>query len=430
MGIKNNNSAPKVAILKSTYKNIDGQVEELIGLTGYKPNKEHIFIKPNIVDAVPSGKAVTTSPQVLESIIKYFLKNYPDKKITVGDGMAGTSYYSREKVLKATGLSYLEKKYGMRIINLHDLPDTDRTVYKSRYGSLKLPSLLMDSDFINLPKMKTHVTTGVSLGIKNLKGLLVAEAQKSFHNKLHYKNQKVDLEDAIKELSRVVRLHFPVLTITDGIISMEGDGPADTGTPKKTNLLIASTDLYAHDHVAAKLMGFDPETIRHIPAVRKKIEIVGEALDRCITPHAAPNQYAIPLFNMNIFTDKDTCSRGAIPFKIAFEDKMFLMKVLLHGGFFGIVNIIFSKLAGARPDADDENYLVFKGVRMKTRSSIAFCSCTRKVADRFGLYFVSGCPPEPASIQEKYIEFLISRKMFFLKKMISGAAGFFKAFKN
>jgi uncharacterized protein (DUF362 family) len=425
---KNKGSAPKVAILKSMYKNIDEQVEKLIGLTGYKPVKKQIFIKPNIVDAVAPGKAVTTSPQVIEAVIKYFLKHYPEKKIIVGDGMAGTSYYSREEVLKATGLSYLEKKYSMKIINLHDLPAAGRTAYAWKYGTLKLPRLLADSDFINLPKMKTHVTTGVSLGMKNLKGLLVAEAQKSFHNKLRGKNQMVDLEDAIRELSRVVRLHFPVFTITDGIVSLEGDGPADTGTPRKTDLLVASTDLYAHDHVAARLMGFDPETIRHIPAVRKKIEIVGDDFNGCVAPHAAPNQFAIPLFNVNIFTDKDTCSRGAIPFKIAFEDKMFLMKVLLHGGFFGVINIIFGRLTGARPDADDENYLVFKGVRMSARSSIAFCSCTKKVADRFGLFFVSGCPPEPASIQEKYIEFLVNRKMFFLKKMISGAAGFFKVF--
>ncbi len=82
----------------------------------------------------------------------------------------------------------------------------------------------------------------------NQKGLLSAKDKKDFHRKLH-------LHNSVKLLSELVK---PDLVITDGILSLEGRGPIQHGTPKKnTNLIIGSKNMYAADNAAAKIMGFD-----------------------------------------------------------------------------------------------------------------------------------------------------------------------------
>jgi uncharacterized protein (DUF362 family) len=67
----------------------------------------------------------------------------------------------------------------------------------------------------------------VTLGLKNQKGLLLPEDKKRFH--------KLDLNDCIRALTQVVR---PNLTLVDGIVGLEGDGPWRWGTTKEVNLLV------------------------------------------------------------------------------------------------------------------------------------------------------------------------------------------------
>jgi uncharacterized protein (DUF362 family) len=78
-------------------------------------------------------------------------------------------------------------------------------------------------------KLKTHIQTGVTLGLKNQKGLLLSEDKKRFH--------KRDLSGCIRAPSVVAR---PDLTLVDGIVGLEGDGPWRRGTPKEMNLLVAA----------------------------------------------------------------------------------------------------------------------------------------------------------------------------------------------
>ena len=78
-------------------------------------------------------------------------------------------------------------------------------------GTLDVPKLLRDCEYVNVPTMKTHGQTMVTLGVKNQKGLLPMGQKKFFHKK--------DLHACILALSEAVR---PDLTVVDGIYCVEG----------------------------------------------------------------------------------------------------------------------------------------------------------------------------------------------------------------
>ena len=129
---------------------------------------------------------------------------------------------------------------------------------------------------ISVPVMKTHDQTEVTLGIKNLKGLIQDGEKKQFH-KLGVFGGVVDLNQAIPR----------VLTIVDGITGQEGLGPI-FGEPVHMNLVIASKDCVAADAVTSAVMGYDPEEVRTTVEAHErglgemdlqKIDIKGEPID-------------------------------------------------------------------------------------------------------------------------------------------------------
>jgi uncharacterized protein (DUF362 family) len=95
---------------------------------------------------------------------------------------------------------------------------------------------VLDSDvLINLPQAKTHSATGVSLGIKNLMGLIWDRY--SFHS-------RYNINQALADLATVIK---PQLTILDATRALVSGGPGGPGEVQKPNLIIAGIDPVAVD---------------------------------------------------------------------------------------------------------------------------------------------------------------------------------------
>jgi hypothetical protein len=99
---------------------------------------------------------------------------------------------------------------------------------------------------INLPCMKTHTMTLVSLGIKNYQGILNDEQK--------YYAHRDDLEQKLVDIQKIRPTQ---LTLIDGLTAMEGNGAGESGTPHPMDMLIASRDVVAADAVAVSCMGID-----------------------------------------------------------------------------------------------------------------------------------------------------------------------------
>ena len=121
-----------------------------------------------------------------------------------------------------------------------------------------MPRIVTESAVISAAKMKTHMATKVTLGMKNMFGLLPDKFKVKFHAK--------GISKVIVDINTVIK---PALTVIDGFVAMEGRGPTD-GTPVKMDLIIAGKDVVATDATAARVMGFDPAEISHIRTAAQK----------------------------------------------------------------------------------------------------------------------------------------------------------------
>ena len=165
-----------------------------------------------------------------------------------------------DKAFIATGMRDLCFKYDVEFINLRHAPDQIKIEIPNNLtlGSIKVPRIVTESAIISAAKMKTHSETGVTLGLKNMFGILPQKFKGRFHMKGMHK--------VITDINSVVK---PAFTVIDGFIGMEGRGPVN-GTPIKMDTIIAGEDPVATDAVGATVMGFNPEDIGHLKMSHEK----------------------------------------------------------------------------------------------------------------------------------------------------------------
>jgi len=235
-------------------------VELSRGLEGLKPG-DRVFIKPNIVywtRSVPLPKyGVITTTRVVEDVV-ILLKERGVERITIGEGTVTLKPNDPQTVDHAflnLGYRELAKRYGVRVVDLWQRPFEKRDL--GRGISLSFSTEALECDFlVNLPVLKTHAQTRVSLGLKNLKGVLDMASRKACHNA----RPGQDLHHLVARLAE----HLPGgLTLIDGIYSLER-GPGFDGRAHRSDLLVASTDPFSADKVGAVLLGHDPAGVDHL----------------------------------------------------------------------------------------------------------------------------------------------------------------------
>jgi uncharacterized protein (DUF362 family)/Ni,Fe-hydrogenase III small subunit len=254
-------------------------------------NRAKVFIKPNIVfwtKAVPFPKwGVVTTSRVVEDMV-ILLKERGIDDITIGEGTVLTEPKDMETpahAFKSLGYDKLLTRYGVKTM----IP-FERPYEKVDLGegiTLNFNRDILESDFVvNLPVLKTHSQTMVSLGIKNLKGMIDIPSRKKCHTPA-----------AGQDLHRMVSKLFvpmpPMFTLLDGIYTHER-GPNVDGQARRSDLLVGSSDLLSADKVGAAVLGLEPEEIPHLvhaakalerPADLSDVEIFGEPLDRVASAH-------------------------------------------------------------------------------------------------------------------------------------------------
>ena len=223
--------------------------------TFVKPG-DKVLIKVNLLSPKSPDKAVTTHPALLKAVIESVKQagGIPYVGDSSGGMMKGNSSTSR--ALDVSGVQETAERAGATVINF----DRDRVIRvdnndNSLADHFMMAAICREADvIINLPKLKTHSATLFTGAVKNMFGCIPGY-QKAEYHKLAPK-----LEDFARILVDIYAKTRPALNIMDGILSMEGNGPAH-GNPRMTGLLIASQDGVALDAVASKIIGFDPMRI-------------------------------------------------------------------------------------------------------------------------------------------------------------------------
>jgi uncharacterized protein (DUF362 family) len=226
------------------------------GMGRFVKKGQRVVIKANIAWARTPDQACTNNPELFSSVIKMCYEAGA-KRVAVWDHTCDNYQFTFAR----SGLKEAAQKAGADIFSGHG-----RNVYKQvdlpRGKKLKTAEFLRDvleaDVFINLPLPKQHFATELTLGLKNLIGIVWDMEQ------LH----KIDLHQCIADINTVRK---PNLVIVDAIRILTTNGPKGPGKTEDIGEVIASTDIVAADAYAAPMFKhpktgkpFKPEEIRFV----------------------------------------------------------------------------------------------------------------------------------------------------------------------
>ena len=359
-----------IAVEKVGDQELDEAIATLLKKVGFTPDKgKGIFIKPNVVIGT-GDTSIVTSPEVVESLIKYF----PGHKITIGERSAvGVDTC---QALERSGYVALAKKYGVKIV---DLGQAARVKVKWDRGYLELPQLIFENHYINLAKLKTHFLTTVSLCAKNQKGLLSVKDAKKFHF--------IGIDQAICALGKAVK---PDLNLIDGIKALEGNGPTTFGKAKKMDVLIAGNDLFQVDSVACRIMGIEPSEVKHL-IPQQVPEGLLDTVHVLASPFLRPElKNCLTVESVHFHNIRNCCS-GCI---LAIDNGInWLMSERRE---------LWLKLLKKLSSGETYNIYLGIGQNLSMEDSPAnvraFGSCSAHFARSNHLPYIKGCPPAPEEI--------------------------------
>jgi len=246
---------------------------------GYK-----VFLKINLLSAAPPEKAITTHPEVVGALIRYFRRRKCE--VWVGDacstGDMGGEFASRVDPFKITGIRDVVEREGGVIRNFNTEGYKKLQAENLPLKEIYVAKPILEADIVvSVPKMKTHELTFITGAVKNFFGCIPARER----NILHREGDTVKFSKHVLELFRISPCH---LSLMDGIVGMEGEGPA-RGNPKDIGVVLASKNAHALDTIAALIMNFPPQDIPALKTAQEageidfqNIEVLGENLEDCI----------------------------------------------------------------------------------------------------------------------------------------------------
>jgi len=204
-----------------------------------------VLIKPNLLTARRPEEAVTTHPALVRALIR-LVREWGGLPC-VADSPANA--VSVQKVWDSTGFRAMCHEESVPLLNLEKAGSECCTV--GRYSFTVAKPVLEADVIINVPKVKTHVLTTLTGAVKNMYGVVPGFQKTGLHKAFPSRRGFGELLAAI--YSRIP----PHLSVADGVLGMEGPGPAG-GVPRRMGFLAASTDGVALDRVLCGILGINP----------------------------------------------------------------------------------------------------------------------------------------------------------------------------
>jgi uncharacterized protein (DUF362 family)/ferredoxin len=255
-------------------------LKQLGGMEAFVSAGQRVVLKPNLVRAMDPDQAATTHPALVAAVIRA-VRAVGAEAIVVDSPGGPFTPGLLKSLYRKTGMDWAVREAG-GTLNL-DVATTQVPVEDGRsLHRIDLVQVVAEADaIINLPKLKTHNLTGLTLAVKNLFGVVPGTLKIAYHGKM----QETDrFSQGMLDILSYTR---PVLNIMDAVIGMEGNGPSG-GDPRKMDALILGADALAVDVVAASLVGLDPAEVSTTAAAIRRgwttgrledIEVCGDPLE-------------------------------------------------------------------------------------------------------------------------------------------------------
>lgn len=220
------------------------------GMGAFVRPGQRVLLKPNLVRAMSPDRAVTTHPTVVAAVARLVREAGGHPIIAESPGGPYSAAILRMTYRK-TGMDQAAE-WGEAELSYNaestQVPHAEGLVLRR----LDIIQALLEADLvINLPKLKTHNLTTLTVAVKNLFGLVPGSVKIGYHAKLQedwrFCEGMIDLLAYVK----------PALHIVDAVVGMEGNGPSG-GDPRPIGALLAGADALAVDVAAAALVGIPP----------------------------------------------------------------------------------------------------------------------------------------------------------------------------
>ncbi len=276
---------PIVAVMKTTPETVledTARAMQNARLQDFLDPKQPVILKDNISWHFPFLSANTT-PWQLEGVIVGLKEAGYQEIVCVQNETVVTDAFKGERLNKYVPIFekykipvlYNFREQDMRWVK--HTPKTKMRVLDEIYPEgFMIPEYFIGKNILHLPTVKCHIYTGTTGSMKNAFGGLLNFRRHYTHSVIH---------ETLNDLLNVQKeIHAGIFTVMDGTVCGNGPGPR-TMIPVEKDLMLASGDSTAIDAIAAKMMGFDPMSLKFIRIAHENglgvgdpagIEIVGE----------------------------------------------------------------------------------------------------------------------------------------------------------
>jgi len=241
---------PDIALARGPAKEATQRAIDAIGGMRRFVEPGHVVVlKPNASFEAPPEWGATTHPDVVSAVLDACFEAEARRVYVVDHTLKAA-----EKCFARTGLGDAVAAFTKaKLVSLDDRKAYREVIVPSGkvLKKVEIPVLMEKVDlFINLPSAKSHSATGVSLGLKNLMGLIWDR---------HHFHDNIDIHQGVADLATILK---PQLTILDAIRILKTGGPAGPGDVDPFNGVIAGVDPVAVDAYGVGLSTWNRQTFR------------------------------------------------------------------------------------------------------------------------------------------------------------------------
>ncbi len=205
-----------------------------------------VLIKPNLLGPAAPDAAMITHPLIVRAAVEYALQR--GGVVRVADSPALGAF----RTILETG-GFIRALTGLDVI-LKEFDESETVAVGDPFKKIEVARGALHADFIiNLPKLKSHAQMLLTLGVKNMYGCIVGLRKPEWHFRTG-----VNRSLFAKLLVQTCRVVHPSVTILDGVLAMEGQGPGRGGSPRQTGVMMGSADPVALDMAVCRMLGIDP----------------------------------------------------------------------------------------------------------------------------------------------------------------------------
>ena len=226
------------------------------GMAAFVKPGDRVLLKPNLLTGSRPTQECVTRPELVAVVAQQVIE--AGGKPFLGDSPA---FGSALGVARANGYLPLIESLNLPIVEFHG--KRYQTVSEG-FDHLRLSKEAMEADVvINLPKVKSHAQLTLTMGVKNLFGCVPGKMKAWWH--LEAGKDVNRFGEMLVETARAIN---PNLTILDGIIGHEGNGPVK-GQPRELGILAASDHVFSLDRTMVEILQVNPSLIPTITASQR-----------------------------------------------------------------------------------------------------------------------------------------------------------------